>query len=183
VAFEADPELGDVLVPAAEIRARVQELGAEIGQAYAGERPLLVGVLKGAFVFLADLARAVPAPVEYDLMAVSSYGSSTESSGAVRVVKDLDLDIADRHVVLVEDIVDSGLTLAYLRDLLAARRPASLEACALLARSSTPPGDLAWIRWIGFHIPDAWVVGYGLDVAERWRNLADIRIWRGQPGS
>ena len=112
------------------MRERVDELGEELAGEYAGKRLLLVGVLKGAFVFLTDLARAIPTPVEYDVIAVSSYGASTTSTGAVRLVKDLDVDIADRHVVIVEDIVDSGLTLAYLRDLLLARQPASLEVCA-----------------------------------------------------
>ena len=113
------------------------------------------------------------------MIAVSSYGASTTSTGAVRLVKDLDVDITNRHVVIVEDIVDSGLTLAYLRGLLLARNPASLEVCALLARDTVPEADLSWIRWIGFRIPNVWVVGYGLDTAERWRNLSDTRVWQG----
>lgn len=179
MSFAQHPELGDVVVSSSAIEARVRALGSEIAAAYPEPRPVLVGVLKGAFIFLADLARAMPVPVEYDVMAVSSYGDATVSSGAVRVVKDLDIDIAGRHVVLVEDIVDSGLTLGYLRDLLLAREPASLDVCALLVRASARPVDIEWIRWIGFRIPDQWVVGYGLDTAERWRNLPDIRVWVG----
>ena len=182
MAFTDHPELGEIVVSAEQISTRVAELGHEIAAAYPDPRPVLVGVLKGAFIFLADLARAMPVPVEYDVMAVSSYGDSTVSSGAVRVVKDLDIDIAGRHVVIVEDIVDSGLTLGYLRDFLRARDPASLEVCALLVRASAPPANVDWIRWIGFRIPDAWVVGYGLDAAERWRNLREIRVWRGGKG-
>ena len=141
--------------------------------------PLLVGVLKGAFVFMADLVRAIPIGVEVDFMAVSSYGSATRTSGVVRIVKDLDLDLTDRHVVLVEDIIDSGLTLAYLRKTLAQRGAASLEVCALLVRDATLRVDPASLRYIGFRIPGEWVVGYGLDVAQRWRNLPDVRSWRG----
>src|SRR6056297_768020 len=128
------PEIGAVLVSEGELRTKVAELGARITADYAGRAPLLVGVLKGAFVFMSDLARAVDLPLEFDFMAVSSYGSSTTSSGVVRIVKDLDLDLADRDVILVEDIVDSGLTLNYLRKNLMARHPASLEVCALLVR-------------------------------------------------
>jgi hypoxanthine phosphoribosyltransferase len=178
VPFADHPELGKVIVPADAIARRVRELGHEIAAAYPESRPVLVGILKGAFIFLADLARAIPVPVEYDVMAVSSYGDATVSSGAVRVVKDLDIDIAGRHVVLVEDIVDSGLTLRCLRELLLAREPASLDVCALTVRASA--ADLGWIRWIGFRISDDWVVGYGLDTAEKWRNLADIRAWVGR---
>jgi hypoxanthine phosphoribosyltransferase len=179
VSFEDHHELGALVLSKDAIRERVEELGEDLGRVYAGRRVLLVGVLKGAFVFLTDLARAIPIPVEYDVIAVSSYGASTTSTGAVRLVKDLDVDITDRHVVIVEDIVDSGLTLAYLRGLLLARNPASLEVCALLARDTVPEADLSWIRWIGFRIPNLWVVGYGLDTAERWRNLSDIRVWQG----
>ena len=147
---------------------------------YAGRDPLLVGVLRGAFVFMADLARAIALPVEIDFMAVSSYGSATRTSGVVRIVKDLDVDLAERHVLLVEDIIDSGLTLAYLRKTLAARNPASFEVCALLVREATLRVDAATLKYIGFRIPDEWVVGYGLDAAQRWRNLPDVRIWRGR---
>ena len=172
-------ELGRLLLSADQIQNRIAELGAEVGRDYEGRNPLLVAVLKGAFVFLADLVRAVPVPHEIDFMAVSSYGASTRSSGVVRIVKDLDIELERRHVLLVEDIVDSGLTLAYLRRMLAARNPASLEVCALLAREEMPADTRAAVRYVGFTIPADWVVGYGLDVAERWRNLPDIRVWNG----
>jgi hypoxanthine phosphoribosyltransferase len=174
-----EPTPLETLLTAAELRQRVAELGAQIGADYDGLDPVLIGVLKGAFVFMADLVRAIPVPVEVDFMAVSSYGSSTRSSGVVRIVKDLDLDLAGRHVLLVEDIVDSGLTLAYLRKTLAQRDPASFEVCALMVREATLRVDVTGLRYIGFRIPDEWVVGYGLDVAQHWRNLPDIRIWRG----
>ncbi len=174
-----DPELGAVVVAEDDLRRRIAELGKEIATDYADREPLLVGVLKGAFVFMADLVRAIDAPVEVDFMAVSSYGSATRTSGVVRIVKDLDLDLTDRHVLLVEDIIDSGLTLAYLRKTLAARGPASLEVCALLVRDATLRVDPATLKYVGFRIPDAWVIGYGLDAGQRWRNLPDIRIWTG----
>ncbi len=170
-----------MLLSATDLGTRIGELGEAIGRDYRGRVPLLVAVLKGAFVFLADLVRAIPIDHEIDFMAVSSYGASTRSSGIVRIVKDLDIDLEDRHVLLVEDIVDSGLTLAYLRRMLAARNPASLEVCALLARETISPVDRASLRYVGFTIPPDWVVGYGLDVAERYRNLPDLRIWDG-PG-
>ncbi|HEY8093115.1 MAG TPA: hypoxanthine phosphoribosyltransferase [Acidimicrobiales bacterium] len=173
------PGPGPVLLSAEQLSVRVAELGQEIGRDYAGRTPLLVAVLKGAFVFLADLVRTIPIPHEIDFMAVSSYGAATRSSGIVRIVKDLDIDLEDRHVLIVEDIVDSGLTLAYLRRMLAARNPASLDVCALLARASIPPMDRASLRYVGFSIPDDWVVGYGLDVAERWRDLPDLHVWAG----
>ena len=161
-----DAQPGEVIVGAADLRARVQELGALIAKDYAGLDPLLIGVLKGAFVFMADLIRAIPMPVEMDFMACASYGSSTRSSGVVRIVKDLDLDLAGRHVLIVEDIIDSGLTLSYLRKTLAARNPATLEVCALLVRESALRVDIASLRYVGFTIPRDFVVGYGLD-AER----------------
>jgi hypoxanthine phosphoribosyltransferase len=117
--------------------------------------------------------------VEIDFMAVSSYGSATRTSGVVRIVKDLDLDLTDRHVLLVEDIIDSGLTLAYLRKTLAARGPASLEVCALLVREATLRVDASTLKYVGFRIPDEWVIGFGLDAGQRWRNLPDVRIWKG----
>jgi hypoxanthine phosphoribosyltransferase len=171
-------ELGEVLVTSEQLAATVADLGRRITVDYAGRDPLLVGVLKGAFVFMADLCRAIALPVEVDFMAVSSYGSSTRSSGVVRIVKDLDIDLHDRHVLLVEDIVDSGLTLSYLRKTLAARSPASLEVCALLVRESVRRTDVSSLRYIGHRIPADWVIGYGLDTAERWRNLPDVRLWR-----
>ncbi len=152
------------------------ELGEEITADYADDPPLLVCVLKGALVFMADLARAIDLTVDMDFMAVSSYGSATKTSGVVRIVKDLDVDLAGRHVLIVEDIVDSGLTLAYLRKYLNARNPASLEVCALLLREGLQKSDPD-LRYIGFTIPPAFVVGYGLDVAERFRNLRDLRVW------
>ncbi len=171
-----DSALGRVLLSEGEIAARVAELGASITADYQGRPPLLVGVLKGAVLFISDLCRAIDLPVELDFMAVSSYGSSTKSSGVVRILKDLDLDIGDRHVILVEDIVDSGLTLSYLRRTLAARRPASLEVCSLLVREGqTDLDDL--VRYVGFKVPPEWVVGYGLDVGQRFRNLRDIRAY------
>ena len=166
---------GRVLISEGELATRVRELGASITADYAGRAPLLVGVLKGAFMFMSDLARAVDLPVEFDFMAVSSYGHSTRSSGVVRIVKDLDLDLADRDVILVEDIVDSGLTLSYLRKILMSRNPASLEVCALLVRDSDDYDEAA-LRYVGFRVPDDFLVGYGLDVAERYRNLTEIRV-------
>jgi hypoxanthine phosphoribosyltransferase len=172
--------LGAVVVPAEEIHERVIGLGKELTADYADRPPLLVGVLKGAFMFLSDLARAIDLPVEFDFMAVSSYGSATRTSGVVRIIKDLDLDLTDRHVVIVEDIVDSGLTLAYLRRNLAARKPASLEICALLVKDGLQKSDLD-IKYVGFQIPPTFVVGYGLDVAERYRNLGDVMEYTGPP--
>jgi hypoxanthine phosphoribosyltransferase len=173
-----DPVLGEVVVSEDDLRARVEALGKEITADYAGRAPLLVGVLKGAFVFMSDLARAIDLPVEFDFMAVSSYGSSTKTSGIVRIVKDLDLDLADRNVILVEDIVDSGLTLSYLCRNLAARNPASLEICALLVKDSFRALDEE-LRYVGFRIPADFVVGYGLDVGERYRNLPYVCRYEG----
>jgi hypoxanthine phosphoribosyltransferase len=168
-----DPSLGEIVVTEADLRERIEQLGKEITGDYLDRPPLLVGVLKGAFVFMSDLARAIDLPVEFDFMAVASYGSSTKTSGVVRIVKDLDLDLTGRHVLIVEDIIDSGLTLRYLRRNLMARGPASLEVCALLVKSGlqAAPTDL---RYIGFTIPPDFVVGYGLDVGERYRNLPYI---------
>ncbi|MEZ5181803.1 MAG: hypoxanthine phosphoribosyltransferase [Acidimicrobiales bacterium] len=168
--FSDDPHLGRTVVGEEELQARVVELGAEITADYAGKAPLLVGVLKGAIMFMADLARRVDLPVEFDFMAVSSYGNATRSSGVVRIVKDLDLDLTGRHVLIVEDIIDSGLTLAYLRRNLLARNPSSVEVCALLVREGLQAKDPD-LRYVGFTIPPAFVVGYGLDVADRYRNL------------
>ena len=164
------PELGRVIVPEDELQGRVAALGKEITADYADRPPLLVGVLKGAFLFMSDLARRIDLPVELDFMAVSSYGSATKTSGVVRIIKDLDTDLTDRHVLIVEDIVDSGLTLAYLRKNLAARNPASLEVCSLLVKEGLQKVDPD-LRYVGFRIPPVFVVGYGLDVNERYRNL------------
>ena len=161
---------GEVLLSEQQLRERIGELGAEITRDYAGKEPLLVCVLKGAFVFMADLARAVDLPIEFDFMAVSSYGNATKTSGVVRIVKDLDIDLSGRDVIVVEDIIDSGLTLSYLRKNLRSRGPASLEVCALLVRAGRQAGDLD-LKYVGFEIPPDFVVGYGLDVAERYRNL------------
>lgn len=169
-----DPPLGPVVLSAEDLAARVVELGAAITADYAGLRPLLVGVLKGAFVLMADLVRAIDLPLEVDFMAVASYGAATKTSGIVRIVKDLDLDLSGRHVLVVEDIVDSGLTLSYLRRNLEAREPASLEVCALLVKEGLQRVPLG-LRYVGFTIPASFVVGYGLDVGERYRNLPDLR--------
>jgi hypoxanthine phosphoribosyltransferase len=168
-----DPDLGRVLVDADELQQRVAQLGKEITSDYAGEPPLLVGVLKGAFMFMADLSRSVDLPVEFDFMAVSSYGSATRTSGVVRIVKDLDLDLTGRRVLIVEDIVDSGLTLSYLRKNLLARGPVSLDVCALLVKEGLQRNDPD-LRYTGFRIPPVFVVGYGLDAAEQYRNLPYI---------
>ncbi len=172
-------EIGPIVVPASELARRVRELGAEITEDYRDRAPLLVSVLKGAFVFASDLSRAIRLPVEMDFMAISSYGMATKSSGVVRIVKDLDQDLTGRHVLVVEDIVDSGLTLSYLRRSLLARNPASLEVCALLVKDGQQriPLDL---RYVGFHVPADFVVGYGLDVQERYRNLPDLRVFLGE---
>jgi hypoxanthine phosphoribosyltransferase len=163
-------ELGRIVVSEDELQGRVAALGKEITADYADRPPLLVGVLKGAFMFMSDLGRRIDLPVELDFMAVSSYGSATKTSGVVRIIKDLDTDLTDRHVLIVEDIVDSGLTLAYLRKNLAARNPASLEVCSLLVKEGLQKVDPD-LRYVGFRIPPVFVVGYGLDVDERYRNL------------
>ena len=163
-----------MVIEADDLAAKVRELGARITEDYAGRPPLLVGVLKGAFVFMSDLAREINLPVELDFMAVSSYGEATTSSGVVRIVKDLETDIRGRHVLLIEDIVDSGLTLRYLRRLLTDREPASLEVCALLVREGARDEG---VRYVGFPIPPDFVVGYGLDVAEHYRELESIRVF------
>jgi hypoxanthine phosphoribosyltransferase len=165
-----EPELGEVLVSAEALQRRVAELGEQISRDYAGRALLLVGVLKGAVFFLSDLMRYIEVPVEVDFMAVASYGSATDSSGVVRILKDLDVVIEDRDVLIVEDIVDSGLTLQYLLRNLGSRNPRSLEVCALLTKPERRKVDLP-TRYVGFEIPDTFVVGYGLDYAERHRNL------------
>jgi hypoxanthine phosphoribosyltransferase len=173
-----EPELGAVVVGADAIQARIAQLGERITRDFADDPPLLICVLKGAFVFLADLCRTIHLPLEVDFMAVSSYGASTRSSGVVRIVKDLDIDLAGRRVILVEDIVDSGLTLTYLRRNLAARQPASLEVCALFVRQGKQKTQED-LRYVGFEIPPAFVLGYGLDVAERYRNLPYVCEFEG----
>ena len=167
-----------MIVSAEDLQARIAELGVRITADYAGRPPLLVGVLKGAFMFMSDLSRAIALPVEVDFMAVSSYGSATRTSGVVRIVKDLDVDLVDRHVLVVEDIVDSGLTLSYLQRYLLARQPASLEVCALLVKDGQQRTEVD-LAYVGFHIPAEFVVGYGLDVDERLRNLRAIHAHAG----
>ena len=173
-----DPNIGRIVVDEHELQQRIRDLGKEITADYDDDPPLLVGILKGAFMFMADLARAIDLPVEFDFMAVSSYGSATRTSGVVRIMKDLDLDLTDRHVLIVEDIVDSGLTLAYLRKNLKARGPASLEVCALLVKEGLQKTDPD-LKYVGFRIPPDFVIGYGLDVDERYRNLPFIAEYAG----
>jgi hypoxanthine phosphoribosyltransferase len=167
---DSEGEIGEVLVSAEDLQRRVRELGAEISRDYSGRRLLLVGVLKGAVFFLSDLMRFIEIPVEVDFMAVASYGSATDSSGVVRILKDLDTAIEDRDVLIVEDIVDSGLTLQYLLRNLGSRNPRTLEVCALLTKPARRKVSLQ-AKYVGFEIPNTFVVGYGLDYAERHRNL------------
>lgn len=166
-------DLAEVLIDEPTLSTRVQELADAIQRDYDGEPVLFVGVLKGAVMFMADLARALPTSVEMDFMAVSSYGYGTNSSGVVRILKDLDTHIGGRHVILVEDIIDSGLTLSWLLRNLSARDPASLEVCALLRKREALMVDVD-VKYVGFDIPNAFVVGYGLDFAEKYRNLSVI---------
>lgn len=170
-------DVAEILIPAEAIQGRVRELGAEIARDYAGKNPVLVGVLRGATVFLTDLMRAIPIPVTVDFIGISSYGASTKSTGVVKITKDLDETIGGRHVLVVEDIIDTGLTLAYLLEILRARSPASLEVCALLDKPSRRRQDHQ-IRYRGFEIPDRFVVGYGLDYDQRYRNLPFIGVLR-----
>jgi hypoxanthine phosphoribosyltransferase len=165
-----DPQIGEILVQPDDLKQKVREIGQQISADYAERDLLLVCVLKGAVFFLADLMRHIDIPCEVDFMAVSSYGSETDSSGVVRILKDLDRPIAGRDVLIVEDIVDSGLTLQYLLRNLGAREPASLEVCALLTKPERRKVELP-TRYVGFEIPDKFAIGYGLDVAERYRNL------------
>ena len=170
------PDIDHILLEPEAIAARIQTLAQEITAAtVAVEQVILVGVLKGSVVFMADLARALHRPVALDFIAVSSYGASTSTSGVVRLVKDLDIDIGGRHVLLVEDIVDSGLTLSYVLDIFRRRNPASLAVCALLNKPERRQTDLV-LDYVGFDIPDAFVVGYGLDYAEKYRNLPYIGV-------
>ena len=170
-----DPDIGEILVQRDELEHRVQELGAEITRDYAERDLVLVGVLKGAVFFISDLMRHIDAPCEVDFMAVASYGSATDSSGVVRILKDLDINIAGRDVIVVEDIIDSGLTLSYLMRNLQARKPASLEVCTLLTKPERREIDVP-VRYVGFEIPNRFVIGYGLDFAERYRNLPYIGV-------
>jgi len=165
----------DVLLSEEQIRARIQELGAQITQDYAGLNPLLIGVLKGACFFLSDLMRAIDTRVGIEFMAISSYGSSTRTSGEVRIMKDLDVPIEGRHILVVEDIVDTGLTLSYLLANLESRGAASVKLAALLDKHERRQREVQ-IDYLGFQIPDEFVVGYGLDFAERYRNLPFIAV-------
>ena len=176
-----DPAIAEILVQADELQHRVAELGREISADYEGRELLLIGVLKGAVFFLSDLMRQIDVPCEVDFMAVASYGSATESSGVVRILKDLDAAIEGRHVLIVEDIVDSGLTLNYLLRNLRARNPASLEVCALLTKPDRRQVDTP-ARYVGFEIPNRFAIGYGLDHAERFRNLPYVAALDGPPG-
>ena len=172
---ELESAVGEVLIDKEALSARIAELGAEISTDYAGRDLLLIGVLKGAVFFMADLMRKLTIPCEVDFMAISSYGASTDSSGVVRILKDLDINIEGRDVLVVEDIIDSGLTLSYLMRNLESREPASLEVCALLTKPARREIDVP-VRWIGFEIPNRFVIGYGLDFAERYRNLPHVGV-------
>jgi hypoxanthine phosphoribosyltransferase len=176
----SDDAIGQILVQQDDLTRRVRELGEEISAAYQDRDLLLVGVLKGAVFFLSDLMRHLTVPCEVDFMAVASYGSSTDSSGVVRILKDLDRSIEGREVLIVEDIVDSGLTLSYLLRTLAARAPASLEVCALLTKPERRKVELP-IRYVGFEIPNRFAIGYGLDHGERYRNLPYVAALAERP--
>ena len=171
--------MGPVLVASEDIQAKVRELGELITEDYRGEKVLLVGILRGAVVFLSDLMRHLELPCEIDFMEVSSYGAGTRSSGVVRILKDLQEDITGRHVLIVEDIIDTGLTLSYLRRTLLQRKPATLEICALLSKPSRRRVELE-VKYLGFEVPDEFVIGYGIDYAGAFRNLPDIRVLRSE---
>lgn len=170
-------DVSEILIGTERLHERIGELGVRITADYEGKDLLLVGVLKGAVFFMADLMRELALPCEIDFMAISSYGAGTDSSGVVRILKDLDLNIADRDVLVVEDIIDSGLTLSYLMRTLRARHPASLEVCTLLTKPARREIDVP-VRYVGFEIPNRFVIGYGLDFAERYRNLPYIGVLR-----
>ena len=168
------PGAGELLVSSEEIETKVRELGARINEDYRGQDLVLVGILRGAVVFLSDLMREIEVPCEIDFIEVSSYGAGTTTSGVARILKDLREDISGRHVLVVEDIIDTGLTLSYLRRTLLARHPASLEICTLLSKPSRRRVELD-VKYLGFEVPDEFVVGYGIDYAGYYRNLRDIR--------
>jgi hypoxanthine phosphoribosyltransferase len=172
---ELERAVGEILIGEESLKGRIRELGREISADYAGRDLLLVGVLKGAVFFMADLMRELAVPCEIDFMAISSYGAATDSSGVVRILKDLDINIEGRHVLVVEDIIDSGLTLSYLIRNLEAREPATLEVCALMTKPDRREIDVP-VRYIGFEIPNKFVIGYGLDFAERYRNLPFVAV-------
>jgi hypoxanthine phosphoribosyltransferase len=172
---ELERGVGEILIESDALSGRIAELGEEISEAYAGRDLLLIGVLKGAVFFMADLMRHLSVPCEVDFMAISSYGAATDSSGVVRILKDLDINIEGRHVLVVEDIIDSGLTLSYLLRNLESRGPASLEICSLLTKPERREVDVP-VRYVGFEIPNRFVIGYGLDFAERYRNLPYVGV-------
>jgi hypoxanthine phosphoribosyltransferase len=172
---ELERGVESILIDEDALQNRIAELGEEISADYAGRDLLLLGVLKGAVFFMADLMRRLTVPCEIDFMAISSYGAATDSSGVVRILKDLDINIEDRHVLVVEDIIDSGLTLSYLMRNLEARNPASLEICALLTKPARREIEVD-VRYVGFEIPNRFVIGYGLDFAERYRNLRYVGV-------
>jgi hypoxanthine phosphoribosyltransferase len=174
-ATELEHAVTDILIDRETLQRRIAELGEEISADYTGRDLLLVGVLKGAVFFMADLMRSLTIPCEIDFMAISSYGDSTDSSGVVRILKDLDINIEGREVLVVEDIIDSGLTLSYLMRNLEAREPATLEICALLTKPERREIDVP-VRYVGFEIPNRFVIGYGLDFAERYRNLPYVGV-------
>ena len=173
--IELEGAVGEVLIDADALRERVAELGADVSADYEGRDLLLIGVLKGAVFFMADLMRKLTIPCEVDFMAISSYGASTDSSGVVRILKDLDINIEGRHVLVVEDIIDSGLTLSYLMRNLESREPATLEVCALLTKPERREIEVP-VRYVGFEIPNRFVIGYGLDFGERYRNLPYVAV-------
>ena len=175
VQTELERDVAEILIDEDRLKSRVLELGEEISADYAGRDLLLIGVLKGAVFFMADLMRTLTIPCEIDFMAISSYGAQTDSSGVVRILKDLDINIEGRDVLVVEDIIDSGLTLSYLMRNLESREPASLEVCALLTKPERREIDVP-VRYIGFEIPNRFVIGYGLDFAERYRNLPYVGV-------
>jgi hypoxanthine phosphoribosyltransferase len=172
---ELESAVGEVLIDAETLSGRIAELGAEVSADYEGRDLLLIGVLKGAVFFMADLMRRLTIPCEVDFMAISSYGASTDSSGVVRILKDLDINIEGRDVLVVEDIIDSGLTLSYLMRNLESREPATLEVCALLTKPERREIDVL-VRYVGFEIPNRFVIGYGLDFGERYRNLPYVAV-------
>ena len=172
---QLDAAIGEILIDEETLAARVAELGTEVSADYEGRDLLLIGVLKGAVFFMADLMRHLTVACEVDFMAISSYGDATDSSGIVRILKDLDISIEGRDVLVVEDIIDSGLTLSYMMRNLESREPASLEVCALLTKPSRREIDVR-VRYVGFEIPNKFVVGYGLDFAERYRNLPYVGV-------
>ena len=174
---ELQRAVSEVLIEEDSLQQRIRELGREVSADYRGKELLLVGVLKGAVFFMADLMRSITVPCEIDFMAISSYGASTDSSGVVRILKDLDINIEGRDVLVVEDIIDSGLTLSYLIRNLESREPASLEVCALMTKPERREIDVP-VRYVGFEIPNRFVIGYGLDYAERYRNLPYIGVLR-----